>query len=96
MEEGAWHGSSGSLWKDAWKVGKNYTVQAKDSDNYWSHREQSVFELESPDEEAVKMTTSSPEARTDSYSSRKLELLYEGSRVLAFARGLQSSRTRCH
>ena len=26
------------------------------------------------------------------YSSRKLDLLYEGCRVLAFARGLQSSR----
>jgi hypothetical protein len=42
----------GSLWKDAWKVGKDYAVPAKNPDNYWSQREKSVFELESPDEES--------------------------------------------
>jgi hypothetical protein len=42
----------GSLWKDEWKVGKDYTAARKDPDNYWSHREKSVFELVSPDEDA--------------------------------------------
>jgi hypothetical protein len=42
----------GSLWKDAWKVGKDYAVPRKNPENYWSHREKSVFELESPDEQS--------------------------------------------
>jgi hypothetical protein len=41
----------GSLWKHAWKVGKDYAVPRKDPDNYWSQREKSVFELK-PDEES--------------------------------------------
>jgi len=38
----------GSLWKDAWKVGKDYAVPAK-PDNHWSH-EKSAFELSSDEE----------------------------------------------
>lgn len=42
----------GSLWKDAWKVGKVYAAPRKNPDNYWSDREKSIFELESPDEDS--------------------------------------------
>ena len=41
----------GSLWKDAWKVGTDYTVLDEDSDNTWSYREKSVFEPPSEDSE---------------------------------------------
>jgi len=42
----------GSLWKDAWKVGKDYGVSRKDRDPYWSYREKSIFEPESPGEDS--------------------------------------------
>jgi hypothetical protein len=41
----------GSLWKDAWKAGKDYKVARKNPDDYWSYGEKSVFELESPGED---------------------------------------------
>ena len=42
----------GSLWKDAWKVGEDYSVLDKDSDNAWSFRERSVFEPARPGEDS--------------------------------------------
>ena len=41
----------GSLWKDAWKVGTDYTGLEEDSDNGWSYRERPVFEPVRPDED---------------------------------------------
>jgi hypothetical protein len=39
----------GAPWKDAWKIGKDYTPPPKDPHNYWySSREKSVFEVGSP------------------------------------------------
>ena len=40
----------GSLWKDAWKSSKDYTVPRRNPNDHWSYREKSVFELESPGE----------------------------------------------
>ena len=42
----------GSLWKDAWKVGTDYTVPDEDSDSGWSYREKSVFEPVRPGEDS--------------------------------------------
>jgi hypothetical protein len=44
----------GSLWKDAWKIGKDYTVPPrKNPDDYWSsYGEKSVFEVGSSSEQS--------------------------------------------